>query len=170
MQDELKIRKTEIVEKLGVYFEQEKNAPPLAARIFATLISTGNKGVTFEQLVSDLEASKSTISTHLTNLEYNNAITYFTKSGDRKRYYILKPGYIVRKIDSQINQWKTEIAIQKEILEYKKVYNKENKDDHLSTAFHELLLDFLEESVQYMEKQLDIYQIKEESIIQKRYE
>ena len=160
----LKTKKTDIVEQLGVYFEKEKNTPPLAARILATLIATGNRGITFEQLVNDLEASKSTISTHLTNLEYNNAVTYFTKSGDRKRYYILKPGYITRKITDQINQWKTEINIQKEVLAYKEAYNHEhnNSEELLPTTFHELLLQFLEDSVVYMEKQLTIYQFKEE--------
>ena len=163
MQDVLNSQKSAIIERLGVYFEKEKNSPPLAARILATLISNGNKGTTFDQLVNDLGASKSTISTHLTNLEHNNSITYYTKCGDRKRYYILKPGYITRKITAQINQWDTEIVIQKEVLAYKKNYNREQQsEDRLPVDFHKLLLQFLEDAVQYLEKQLVIYQSKEE--------
>ena len=51
---DLQAQKTRLIEKLGVQFEKEHQLAPVAARIFATLIVTGKKGITFEQLVKDL--------------------------------------------------------------------------------------------------------------------
>lgn len=87
---ELNIQKRNLIEKLGVQLEGDQLAP-LAARILATLILTGKKGITFDELVRDLCAGKSTISTHLDHLQSSNRIKYFTKSGDRKRYFIINP-------------------------------------------------------------------------------
>ncbi len=160
MERALEQRKKSIVERLGVYLEKEKKAPPLAARILATLIVNGGSGTTFDQLVTDLEASKSTISTHLTNLESHGSITYFTKCGERKRYYTMKPGYITRKINWLAEQWETEIVIQKELLAYKIAYNQTHQEpgDQLPTGFHERALQFLEDTIRYLEEQLVIYQ------------
>lgn len=156
----LEKRKKDLIEKLGVYIEVERKVPPIAARILATLIINGCKGTTFDQLVTDLEASKSTISTHLSNLELQNSIIYFTKCGDRKRYYTIKPGYITRKIRSLSEQWSREIELQKEIISYKNDFNRaQHKDEnHLPVAFHEQSLHFLESTLEYLEKQLIIFQ------------
>jgi len=79
-------KKESLIEKLGVHIESKDQLAPLAARILSTLILTGKKGATFESLVCELNASKSTISTHLTTLQAANRITYHTKCGDRKKY------------------------------------------------------------------------------------
>ena len=47
-----------LIERLGVHIEKKDNIPPLAARIVSTLILTGKKGCTFEELVTNLQASK----------------------------------------------------------------------------------------------------------------
>ena len=44
-------------------------------------------------MVTILCASKSTISTHLNHLQDLNKIEYFTKTGDRKKYFIINKGY-----------------------------------------------------------------------------
>lgn len=156
----LEKRKKDLIEKLGVYIEVERKVPPIAARILATLIINGCKGTTFDQLVTDLEASKSTISTHLTNLESQSSIVYFTKCGDRKRYYTMKSGYITRKINSLSEQWSREIELQKEVISYKNDFNQahENEEDHLPVAFHEQSLQFLENTLEFLENQLIIFQ------------
>ena len=71
---DLEKEKTRLVEKLGVQFEQEYQLAPVAARIFATAIVTGKKGITFDQLVKDLNAGKSTVSCHLEHLQATNRI------------------------------------------------------------------------------------------------
>src|SRR5690606_23593601 len=100
MESQLKTKKFQLVEKLGVHFENTDHLAPVAARIMAYVILTGKTGTTFEDLVSDLCASKSTISTHLNHLQGLNKLTYFTKSGDRKKYFILNPDYILQSINN----------------------------------------------------------------------
>lgn len=84
--------KQEIIEMFGVHFEQLYNIPPLAARILGTLIIDGCKsGLTFEDLVEKMKASKSSISTNLNLLQKMEKITYFTIAGDRKKYFKAAP-------------------------------------------------------------------------------
>ena len=54
-----------LVEKLGVHLEKREQLAPVGARILSYIILTGKKGATFEDMVTILCASKSTISTHL---------------------------------------------------------------------------------------------------------
>lgn len=84
--------KQEIIEMLGVHFEQLFNIPPLAARILGTLIIDGCKsGLTFDDLVEKMQASKSSVSTNLNLLQKMDKISYFTKVGDRKKYFKAAP-------------------------------------------------------------------------------
>ncbi len=160
--DELKQQRSELIELLGVYLEQERQVAPLAARILATLIINGNLGTTFEQLVHELEASKSTISNHLTMLENNQSIIYFTKCGDRKRYYTMAPGYFARKITSLTNQWKQEYHLHQKTLEYKLNYNRVHNEQPVSTHIHENAIDFFQNTLSFFEKLLEEFKQKEE--------
>jgi len=82
----------EIIELFGIHFEQLYNIPPLAARIIGTLIIDGCKtGLTFDELVEKMQASKSSISTNLNLLQKMDKIFYFTKVGDRKKYFKAAP-------------------------------------------------------------------------------
>ncbi len=155
--DELEIERKRLIETLGVYFEKEKQVAPLAARILATLVLNGKQGTTFDQLVIQLEAGKSTISTHLNNLETQQWITHFTKTGDRKRYYIMTPGYISRRINILMEQWKKEIDLHKQIIAYKSNYNKVHHQQLYSLAQHENVLNFLTQSVEYFQNQTEEY-------------
>lgn len=159
--EELEAEKKRLIELLGVYFEQEKQNPPLASRILATLILHGNHGTTFEQLVSELEASKGTISTHLNSLIAQQRIGYFTKSGDRKRYYTISGNLIFRKIDDLLNQWKNEIGLRQQVIAYKTAYNQTHPDEPFSLIMEKEMLNFLQNSVAYFGEQASIYQTKD---------
>lgn len=151
---ELNIQKRNLIEKLGVQLEGDQLAP-LAARILATLILTGKKGITFDELVRDLCAGKSTISTHLDHLQSSNRIKYFTKSGDRKRYFIINPDLILNLIDEMINKWETEKKIHEEILQYKKKMNELNQETnspYFDLDFQQDFLTFLEETTAAVQK------------------
>ncbi|HRP91051.1 MAG TPA: ArsR family transcriptional regulator [Edaphocola sp.] len=153
-------KKRMLVESLGIYLEMNRLVAPLAARIMATLIINGEYGTSFEQLIKDLEASKSTISTHLTNLESQQIISFYTKCGDRKRYYIMKPGYISRKINQLIEQWRAEINIHKKVLEYKLAFNKNcnTPEEMVSITFHEQSIKFLADTIEYLTQQIKEFQ------------
>jgi|SRR5690606_6859587 len=79
--------KSELIEMFGVHFVALYNIPPLAARILGTLIVDCRQGVTFEGLVDQMKASKSSISTNLNLLLKLEKITYYTLPGDRRKYF-----------------------------------------------------------------------------------
>ncbi|MEZ4793161.1 MAG: hypothetical protein R2783_06785 [Gelidibacter sp.] len=97
--------KQDLVERLGVFMEQKEQLAPVAARIFSYIILTGKVGTTFEDLVRDLCASKSTISTHLNHLADLKQIVYFTKPGDRKKYYTVNQDSILQSIDAMMESY-----------------------------------------------------------------
>src|SRR5690554_4778153 len=109
---------------MGVLIENKEQLAPVAARILATLVLKGRQGETFESLVSELKASKSTIFTHLTTLQASHRITYYTKPGDRKKYFILSPNALIRTMNETIQNWKVEREIHLEITNYKVDFNK----------------------------------------------
>lgn len=133
---------------MGVQIESKEQIAPLAARIIASLVLKGKKGETFEGLVEELNASKSTISTHLTNLQAAHRITYYTKPGDRKKYFILSPNALIISMDEMIENWQQEREIHLEIAAYKTDVNKEtrNIDDQFDIDFHSTYMNYLEQA------------------------
>jgi len=150
---DLEQQKTELIELLGVQLECD-NLAPLAARIFATLILTGKQGLTFEQLVCDLNASKSSVSSHLENLQTSQKVKYFTKPGDRKRYFIIHPNLMVNVIDEMTSKWETEKELHQKVLSYKKECNRKATDKDLlfDLEFQQDFLTFLEEATSAIQK------------------
>lgn len=152
MQD-LKERKKQLIERLGVYKESQDQLAPLAARIFATLVLTGRNGITFEKLVKDLNASKSTVCTHLNTLQAGGRVTYFTKPGDRKRYFVVQSNHLLKVMDEMMEKWKTQKEIHQDILAYKQAVTKEKSNEtDLDLEFHKDYLEFLEEAGESIQK------------------
>ncbi|SOS74333.1 DNA-binding transcriptional regulator GbsR, MarR family [Tenacibaculum piscium] len=141
--------KMALVEKLGVHLENREHLAPVAARILSYVILTGKKGTTFEDLVSILCASKSTISTHLNHLQDLKKIVYFTKTGDRKKYFIINKNSIVQHVDKMVEQWKEIRELHIEIKHYKEIQNNhkiENDDEKFELSFHNDSIKFLDEA------------------------
>lgn len=141
-------KKERLIEKMGVHLETKEQLAPLAARILSYLVLKGKKGETFETLVADLNASKSTIFTHLTTLQASHRITYYTKTGDRKKYFILSPNALILSMDNMIENWKEEREIHLEIAKYKEEMNQdlpEDSEDRFDLEFHSDYLDYLEQ-------------------------
>jgi DNA-binding transcriptional regulator GbsR (MarR family) len=78
-----------LIEKIGVYFEH--GMPPAAARILALLIVSDHESFSFDEIRTNLNLSKSATSTGINVLLGVNKIEYFTKTGDRKRYFRWSP-------------------------------------------------------------------------------
>lgn len=150
IEEELIKEKLALVEELGVHFECSDNLTPLASRIAVYLILTGIKGATFEELVEKLEASKSSISTNLQLLQSNGRITYYTKSGDRKRYFKITPDHIISRLDEKIDLWKKEMKNHQKILAYnQKVLESKhaNEGNHLNIQFSEQYIEFIDKMI-----------------------
>jgi DNA-binding transcriptional regulator GbsR (MarR family) len=161
--EEMNIQKKELVEKLGVNFEKLNKLAPVAARIFATLILTEKKGITFDELVEDLNASKSTISTHLEHLQSLNKVSYVTRPGDRKRYFIIHPNLILNIIEEMIEKWNNEKSIHQDIIDYKEKrrQNTEKEEPECDIEFNKNSLIFLDEATTAIQKlKLNVIQRK----------
>ncbi|SIP99276.1 GbsR/MarR family transcriptional regulator [Maribacter ulvicola] len=129
-----------LIEELGVYFETEYDLPPLAARIFANLVVTDEDGLTFEDCLEKRGASKSSISTSLNLLQQIGFINYFTKAGDRKRYFKVseKDAFFINKLKQSLKKLEAECKIIDKVGEYnalhnpaKYIENKEKKEVYL---------------------------------------
>ncbi|MFO7720914.1 MAG: transcriptional regulator [Gillisia sp.] len=152
--DSLITQKKELIEKIGVNLEKLEKLAPVAARIFATLILSKKRGVTFEALVEELNASKSSISTHLESLQNLKKVSYITRPGDRKRYFIIHPNLILNIINEMVDKWDNEKSIHQDIIEYKEIQKQNSEEDELEfdMEFNKDFLVFLEEAKTAIEK------------------
>lgn len=140
--------KCELVEKLGIFLEKKEQMAPVAARIFSYVILTGKQGTTFEGLVSNLCASKSTISTHLNHLQDLKKLSYFTKIGDRKKYFIINSDTMLQGINSMIEEWKNERELHMEIKDYKEEINKTLEEENkFELGYHDSFIGFLDGAI-----------------------
>lgn len=122
-----------LTEELGVYFEQNKMLSPLSARIFAMLILTEKEGLNFDELIEELDSCKSSVSTNLQVLQTQGRVVYFTKPGNRKRYFKVAPNDIFVQLDKKIEQWEKEKNIHLKVYDFKKkLYEKKNMTDEKS--------------------------------------
>ncbi|MDP2541623.1 transcriptional regulator [Tenacibaculum discolor] len=153
MMNQAEKRKCELVEKLGIFLEKKEQLAPVAARIFSYIILTGKQGTTFEDLVSSLCASKSTISTHLNHLQGLKKVSYFTKTGDRKKYFILNNDTMLQGISSMVEEWEAEKELHIEVKEYKEDINKTlEEDDKFDLDFHDSFIEFLDGAIESITK------------------
>lgn len=147
-------RKKDIVERYGMFMEKNEKFAPIAARIFSTLLFAEKKGATFEELVNFLGASKSTVSTNLQKLGSMKIVDYYTKPGDRKKYFHLSPDGFISFLDEDINKFKSERILTNEVIEFKEDANKIIEDSSLKFEMHEdnPFLDYLTNSITALEK------------------
>lgn len=151
--EELSKNKNELVERLGIHFEKKDHLAPVAARILAYVILTGKSGTTFEDLVSNLCASKSTISTHLNHLQDLKKLIYFTKTGDRKKYFIMNRDSMIQDISKMVEQWEEQKNLHLEIMDYKKAMNEFLSDEEkFDLSFHDSFLEFFNEAIKWVTK------------------
>ncbi len=153
----------EIIETLGLHLEEEYNLPPLAARIYAILILTDKDGLTFEDCLERRGASKSSISTSLNLLVNMGMVTYFTKHGDRKRYFITakKKTFFLSKLQESRKRVENEKNIITMVMEYHKEHcpNKYEEGRPKTTIYLEYMQKnekLLNESIEKLESLLEI--------------
>lgn len=78
--------KEEMVEQMGVFFEQ-RGLTPIHGRVFAYLLLAEPPHKDFYEIQAFLKASKSAISNALKFLINQKLVKYTTFSGDRRRYF-----------------------------------------------------------------------------------
>tara|TARA_R110002073_G_scaffold72537_1_gene177249 strand:- start:233113 stop:233616 length:504 start_codon:yes stop_codon:yes gene_type:complete len=147
MKDNICKEKMALVEKLGVHLENREQLAPVAARILSYIILTGKSGTTFEDMVTILCASKSTISTHLNHLQDLNKIVYFTKTGDRKKYFVINKDTVVQHINKMVKDWREVRELHLEIKSYKETINEhkiKNEEEKFDLNFHNDYIKFID--------------------------
>ncbi len=87
MEESERLRKQkELIEYIGIQHQRE-GYQPVAARIVGLLMVMDKEEYTFEEIVEEMQISKSAVSMALKNLEIRGMIEYVTYPGDRKRYF-----------------------------------------------------------------------------------
>lgn len=86
---QLSEKKLNLIEELGMYFEKS-GTQPAASRIFALLMVSDDDEITFEEVCESLNMSKSAVSNALNLLIDTHRVEYFTRPGERKRYFRCK--------------------------------------------------------------------------------
>jgi DNA-binding transcriptional regulator GbsR (MarR family) len=116
---DLSKQREELIELFGIHFENIGHLPPLGSRILAMLIIDAcSRPYTFEDLVEQMGASKSSISTNLNLLLKMGKITYYTLPGDRKKYY--RPSEFSERFDNYLKMIAFEKGIMDKMVDYRK--------------------------------------------------
>ncbi|MDT0643629.1 transcriptional regulator [Zunongwangia sp. F363] len=130
-----------MIEEIGVHFERVHQLAPLAARIYATMVLSPADGNTFDEIMEITDASKSSVSTQLNLLLQLKKVEYFTKSGDRKRYFRANRLYLKTTLEGYLENITDEIELIDKITEFNSKYNKEKFEKSGATAL--LFKDYL---------------------------
>lgn len=134
-------KKKEMAEELGLHLEKRHGLSPLASRTYAIMVLSNDKGFAFEELVEILQASKSSVSTNLTLLVQLNYVEYYTKPGDRKRYYRGTGNYLFHIMNDAFHQVEKELHLVKRINNFNKENNPEKfyEQQSVGNIFQEYL-------------------------------
>lgn len=114
--------KLKLIEEIGLRLETRLQIAPLAARIYALLTLSSYDGLTFEEIREIIGSSKSSTSVNLNVLTQLNHIEFYTKSGDRKRYFRVSRYFQLTSLEAQLQSLENELALVEKI----NAYNKEH--------------------------------------------
>ena len=143
-----------LYQKLVGFFIDIYHLPPLSAKIYAYLtFDFCNAGVTFDELIDILKASKSSISSNLNLLQSNGYIIAINKIDERKRFFIINPDYVTIRFDGLIEKLEKEKDIVNDIRKFRS--EKCTKGD--STLYNEkvnIYISLLEKNIENFTKTL----------------
>ncbi|MBN1414644.1 MAG: MarR family transcriptional regulator [Bacteroidales bacterium] len=119
MTSEERIKKQkELVETVGRLYDK-KGWQPVCGRILGLLIVMDKEQYTFDEIVEELQISKSSASNALRMLEISGMVEYSTIPGDRKRYFHIKKLNRFSLIDEHLVKLKDSRDFLRQVLEHK---------------------------------------------------
>lgn len=133
--------KMQLIEKLGILLEEDIKLSPIAARIYALLIVSDYDGLTFEEIRSFIDISKSSMSININLLLQLDYISSYTKTGIRKRYFKLAKYSALVSLNAHNQEIATEIQLITQINNFNKKYHPQKYNNELSLG--EILNDYL---------------------------
>ena len=126
MEESERIKKQrELIERIGRNNERD-GFQPVTARILGLLMVMDKEEYTFDEIVDEMQISKSSASNAFRNLELRGVIESVTYPGDRKRYFRFVSGdinEIIAEIEKRMQQ---KLHIMQQIIELKKNPNSRN--------------------------------------------
>lgn len=135
-------KQSELIERIGIHFEQ--SIPPAAARILALLIVSDKESYSFDEIREVLKLSKSATSNGMNFLLSVRKIEYYTKSGDRKRYFRWSP-------NSTIAHFKENIE---KILGLSEIFEETLKHKNRASSCNYDLLEDLTDLMNFLRKEM----------------
>ncbi len=139
-------KKEKLVEEVGVYLEKTHQLTPLATRLYALLMLCPRSGHSFDEMVELSQASKSSVSTNINLLLNNGSVEYFTKPGERKRYFRLSKDYLKVRMETYRAQLEEELKFLKKIDEFNIEHNQVKYQKH--KEFGEIYKEYLKNQYQ----------------------
>lgn len=112
----------QLIEEIGQVNEERLGLSPLAARIYALLVLSSYDGLTFDEIKEFIQASKSSTSVNINVLTQLNHVEYYTKSGDRKRYFRVAKNYHRQALERYHQSLEEDIAMVEKINHFNKAH------------------------------------------------
>lgn len=154
----ISIEKQQLIEEIGLRLESRLNLAPLAARIYALLTLSSREGLTFEEIREIIGSSKSSTSVNLKILMQLKHIDYYTKSGDRKRYFKITTYFQLSALRSDYQSLENEIVLVDKINDYNRIHypekfkNEESVGD-ITRSYLKRMQDLVTETIEKLNKQ-----------------
>lgn len=118
-------KQKELIEEIGLYIDETLNISPLAARIYALLMLSSYDGLTFDEIAEAIEASKSSTSVNINVLIQLKYVKYYTKPGDRKRYFKVAKYFQLQSLELLHQSLENEIGLVDKINNFNKIHHPE---------------------------------------------
>lgn len=126
----------EIFQKAVKFYSTMFNLPPLASKIYSYLIFDFKKvGITFDEFVEVLAASKSSVSTNISFLIHAHLIVDINKMDERKRYFIINDNYKKVRFEKIVKKMQDEL----QLIDDLKKFSKNEDYDHKIETYKSLL-------------------------------
>ncbi|ASK29101.1 transcriptional regulator [Chryseobacterium sp. T16E-39] len=111
------------------FYGTNLNIPPLASKIYAYLIFDFDKvGITFDEFVEVLSASKSSVSTSISLLLNSQLIIDHNKMDERKRYFFINDEHIKIRFKKIVQRLQDELKLLDDLNNFRKVHDEQYKE------------------------------------------
>src|SRR6056297_3671185 len=132
----------QLVEQIGQDYEKD-GMQPVAGRILALLMVMDKEEYSFDEIVEELQISKSSASVALKILQLRDIVEYVTHPGDRKRYFKIR----TQEPFILIDEFREKLQRNKEVMQ-KIIELKANKESNNAMLFKNLskMIDFFLEN------------------------
>lgn len=142
------MNKQELIEAFAFVYKAD-NYPPIAGKILGLFLISDEKHFTFEDIMTNINASKSATSKALKFLIDLDEVSFmFSEKNKRKRLFYFNSKGVVKRFEKIIEAHTIETVLLKEVLENRNDDNEEmNKLIKNTIAFNEDILDFITKKV-----------------------